>query len=139
MEGIPMIKKGIYVYLILAGLMFAPMTSECFADAASDFAQAQQIEKDGYTFQAKTAYQQIATNYPGSEYALKAQATLVLYIPAEKTTDIYAAIDKLTADFSTHALMPAALYGIAANYESASRYNIATHIYQKILNKYPWQ
>jgi len=42
-EVITMTKRALYVHLISFGLTILQMSGQCFADAASDFAQAKQI------------------------------------------------------------------------------------------------
>ena len=77
-------------------------------------------------------------NYPGTDYALKAQKNLaLLYILVGKDAQAQAAVDKLAADFSSNSNLPAALNDIASEYRWTKKYQQIKSVYQKIIQNCP--
>jgi TolA-binding protein len=116
----------------------------CLADAVSELAQANSHMKTLQYQQAAAEYKTITTNYPGSDYALKAQKNLaVTYIRMQKLVEPQDAIDKLQTDFAGYPDLPAALYDIAGWYKNIlhekrfRQYQKAKVIYQQIMANYP--
>jgi outer membrane protein assembly factor BamD (BamD/ComL family) len=134
------IKLNILVPSILIVFM---ISNQCLANAASELAQADSHMKNLQYQQAVAGYKAIVTNYPGSDYALKAQKNLaVTYIRMLKLVEPQDAIDKLQTDFAGNPDLPAALYDIAGWYKNQypkrfRQYQRAKAIYQQIMANYP--
>ena len=62
-----MYKRSILVSLALFCLVFLGLTGRCFADAASQFEQAETYRNNGNYLQSEEAYETIIQDYPGSE------------------------------------------------------------------------
>jgi TolA-binding protein len=131
-----MAKKSFFTILILSALVVSLGTGVCFADA---LAQLEKFETyKWYPPQAEQIYQEIARDYPGSDYALTAHKNLVIsYITAKRDNEAQQALDKLAADFAGHSGLPEALYEIAKRYEQSKEYEKAGQLYQQIVQKYP--
>ena len=68
-----MVKKILFISLALFALLFSEMVGVCFADAATQFKQAETYKKNKQYDQAEQIYQQILINFPDSNDALEAQ------------------------------------------------------------------
>ncbi|MHC4158416.1 MAG: tetratricopeptide repeat protein [Planctomycetota bacterium] len=135
------IKLNILVPFVLIVFM---ISNQCLADATSELAQADSHMKNLQYEQAAAEYKAIVTNYPGSDYALKAQKNLaVTYIRMQKLVETQDAIEKLQTDFAGDPGLPAALYDIAGWYKNIlhevrfRQYQKAKAIYQQIMASYP--
>ena len=97
----------------------------------------------GRYYQAKTIYQDVMTNYPGTGYALESRMDILWMgiLSSIELGNIAAAradVDKLTADFSGNPRLPEALYHIARRYSwAADKHEEAKSIYQNIITNYP--
>lgn len=81
-----MAKKILFVTLILAGLVFSG-AKMCFADAAELLEQAKTYANNGYWPTAKQIYRAIVTDYPATDYALRAEGELICMSTREKTNE----------------------------------------------------
>ena len=95
-----------------------------------------------YYQQARDVYNLVIEIAPDSSYTDKAKldvakVDILALIDTDREAEAEAAIEKLTADFSGHSYLPAALHGIARRYEELSRYEKARSIYQQIIQGYP--
>ncbi len=91
--------------------------------------------------QAKSVYQQIASQFPSSTHA--ARATLeaakmdvffLIYVGNYAAVD--AAINQFVSDFSSSSYFPRSFYGIAARYEKAAQYEKAKSLYLQIIQQH---
>jgi len=123
--------------LLLVFLLFATQ-GRCFADAAELFEQAGIFTDNGYRQQAEELYKRIVTDYPGTNYALKAQGELIgLSMPTKEGAQIQADIDGLIANYSGYADLPAVLCDIAASYGWSVEFERANGLYQQVIQQYP--
>jgi tetratricopeptide (TPR) repeat protein len=89
--------------------------------------------------EAKSIYETVVTDYPGTERALKAQKKLaIIYIDVDDDPNAQQAIDKLAQDFSGDPNLADALYEIAKRFEWVrGKYEQAEPIYQQIVQNFP--
>jgi len=89
--------------------------------------------------EAKSIYETVVTDYPGTERALKAQKKLaIIYIDLDDDPNAQQAIDQLSQDFSGDPNLADALYEIAKRYEWVrGKYQQAEPIYQQIVQNFP--
>jgi len=137
-----MFKKAFFVSIVLFALAFSGLVGRCFADAAGQLQQARDYKANGYFSQAEQIYKTVVTDYPGSDYALKAQKQLVFVkLQMQKKfpggAEPQSALDKLLTDFAGNAALPAAIYDIAAEYERLKKYPKAKELYQQVIQQYP--
>ncbi len=90
---------------------------------------------------ANKFYQQVIQYYPNSSYAQKSllgvSSTNVLsLILSHKYTESRKAVDELVSNFSGNIDLTETLYEVARRYEWANRYEDASCVYQKIVQKY---
>jgi tetratricopeptide (TPR) repeat protein len=129
------IKLNILVPFILIVFM---ISNQCLADAASDLAQANSHMRNLQYQQATAEYEAIIADYPGSDYALKAQKNLAItYILMQKLTEPQQVIDDMMTDFADDPNLPKAVYRIANRYATAGNYQRAKEVYQLVLSWFP--
>ena len=89
--------------------------------------------------EAESIYETVATDYPGTEHALKARKKLtIVYVDVGDDTGAQEALDKLAQEFSGNPNLADALYEIATRYEWVrGRYEEAQPIYQQIIQQFP--
>ena len=89
--------------------------------------------------EAKSIYETVVTDYPGTERALKAQKKLaIVYIDIGDDPNTQQAVDKLAQEFSGDPNLADALYEIAKRYEWVrGKYEQAEPIYQQIIQNFP--
>jgi len=132
-----MLKKILFISLTL-GLAFAGTTSKCFAGPSEQLEQAQNYQDKGYISQAETIYNQIVTDYPGTDYAFKAYKSLALsYIHTKQKNPSTQTINTLLTDYSAHADLPAALYDFACTCEKERAYDQAKSLYEELRRQFP--
>ena len=106
--------------------------------------------KAGKNDQARTIYNKILTDYPGTDRALQAQKKLV-FIDIEEGNDIaaLATLDKLIADFKYHRELPDAIFTIGKEYynkacqhesqgladEAKDRFKKAIVVWEKVITQ----
>jgi len=133
-----MSKTFILTSIILFGLVFFLLPAECFADAAELLEQAGIFTDNGYRQQAEELYKRIVTDYPGTDYALKAQGELIgLSMSTKEGAQIQADIDGLITNYSGYADLPAVLCDIAASYGWSVEFERANGLYQQVIQQYP--
>lgn len=138
-----MVKKVLFTSLILFCLAFSQFVSQCFADAPTLLKQAKLYSK-WYPERSEAICKTVVADYPGTDYALKAQKRLIhQYLWAKRDNEAQSILDKLPTDFSSHPDLPKTLYGIAREYERAGKirktaesYDAATRIYQQIMQQH---
>ncbi len=134
-----MFKKVLLVCSVLFCLIFFGLARECFAGAKAQLEQAKAHQKNGDCRQAEAAYKAIAKDYPGTGYALQAQKKLVMLYKHDQP-QAKAAFQKLVADFSTHELLPEAVYEIAQHYsetQSWEKFEMANQFHQYFVDNWP--
>ncbi len=89
--------------------------------------------------EARSIYETVVTDYPGTERALKAQKKLaIVYVDLDDDPNTQQAIDKLAWQFSGDPNLADALYEIANRYEWVrGKYEQAAPIYQQIIQNFP--
>jgi tetratricopeptide (TPR) repeat protein len=139
-----MLKKNLFVHLVLFTLVFSGLANKCLADAAAQLQQAAEYKDNGYYNQAEETYKKIVSENPGTDNALKAQKELVfLYLDkkynVQNTTEDQTAVSKLIADFAKNknTQLPAVLNKIADQYGKERKYERAKNLYQKIITDFP--
>ena len=90
---------------------------------------------------AKSIYQQIIQQHPGSSSADKAQLAtprinVLSRIELKDDIGAAAALDNLLTGFAGHSGLPELLYDIARRYERAKKYDKAKGLYQRIIRQY---
>jgi len=133
-----MVKKILLIFSVLFGLLFLVIPGECLADASAQLKQADAYKKNKQYEQAKAIYQQIITDYPGTDYACTAQKNLTLvYIAIKKWPQADAAFQQLVANYSSHKDIAQAVNNIAYRYRKLQKYEKANQLYQYVLNNWP--
>ncbi|MDH4240144.1 MAG: tetratricopeptide repeat protein [Phycisphaerae bacterium] len=89
--------------------------------------------------EAKSIYETVVTDYPGTEHALKAQKKLaIVYVDLDDDPNAQQAIDRLAQEFPGDPNLADALYEIAKRYEWVrGKYEQAGPIYQQIIQSFP--
>jgi TolA-binding protein len=110
-----------------------PGLAGAFLSIAEIYRKAKKYEE------AKSIYETVVTNYPGTERALKAQKKLaIVYIDVDDDPNAQQAIDRLSQDFSGDPNLADALYEIAKRFEWVrGKYEQAAPIYQQIVQSFP--
>lgn len=126
------------ITLVLLGLVFSQMTEKCFADAAAQLEQAESYEESGDYQQAELIYQNIITNYPGTDYALRARRDLTtLYIQWDRQSQAETAYEQFLAEFFDHNDIAEAIHGIADRYAQLEKYQKARELHQYVIENWP--
>jgi tetratricopeptide (TPR) repeat protein len=129
------IKSDILVPFVLMALM---ISSLCLADASSELDQANSHMRGLQYPQAVAEYQAIITNYPGSDYALKAHKNLAItYILMQKLAEPQQVIDEMMTGFAGNPGLPEAAYRVATRCALAGNYEMSNEIYQLVLSRFP--
>jgi len=98
-----MAKKLFIVSSVVLGLAIVAPTPEARADASAELEQAETLAKNGQYEQAEGIYQQILTDYGGTDFAFQAQRGLtILYIATDNQPQADAAFEQLIANYSNH-------------------------------------
>jgi len=133
-----MVRRLILLLSALLGLLFIGITGEDSADPSTQLEQAETYMKNGQYHQAEGIYQQILADFPGTDYAFKAQKNLVIvYITMDMQTEAETALQQLLANFSTHKDIAKAVHNIAYRYQRSDKYETANELYQYVLNNWP--
>lgn len=133
-----MVKRLILLSPVLIGLLFFGIAGEDSADPSAQLEQAQTYTNSGQYEQAEGIYQQIVTDYPGTEYAFKAQKNLpFLYIAMDQQPEAEAALQKLLTDFSEHQYLPHAVHKIAEQCCKLEKGDTVRQLYQNVLDNQP--
>jgi len=103
----------------------------CFANASEQLKQAETYKNVGNYEQAEHIYQQIVTDFPGTDEALEAQKKLTLiYIATDSQQQADAALEQLVTGFSEHRGISHAVWQIAKGYEQPNKYAKALELHQ---------
>jgi len=133
-----MVKKILLLSPVLLVLMFSTMPRVCFADAATQFKQAETYKKNKQYDQAEQIYQQILINFPDSNDALEAQKQLTLiYIATDRQAQAETAFGELTAGFSQHKDIAEAILRVGRAYTKAKKFNKAEEAHQYNVGHFP--
>lgn len=136
LEVIKMLRRMSLLLFALCLVFLA--TVDCFADVATDYQQVETHVKNGLFNQAEPLCKSIIQNNPGSDYALRAQSKLVaVYVMTQRMTQADAEVDKLIADFGSHAELPGILYGVILRYKKAREHQRANNLSQRICQYFP--
>ncbi len=160
-----MFKKVLSVFLILVGSSLSVIAGEYFAgeyfENAADalvqlekaeaafketiaslpeFEQAETYEKQGNHRGAEDIYKTIVKDYAGSDQSLEAQKKLImLHTSREELQEAKAAFDELVKSFSGHKLIPGTVYRIAEHATRQDEHEMASQLYQYIVDNWPNQ
>jgi len=133
-----MVKKILFISLVLFGLLLSTVPRECFADALAQLQQADAYMKDKNYEQAEAIYQQIVTDFPDSNDALEAQKQLtILYIKQDNQPQADAALQKLLTNFSERNGIAEAVNKVADHYRWSRQYEEARRLYQDVVDNWP--
>lgn len=133
-----MVKKILLLSPVLFGLLLLQLTGESSQDAPAQLEQAETYQRQGQYEQAEEIYQQIVTDYPGTEYAFQAQKNItILYVAWDKQPQAEAALQKLVADFSEHKGIATAVTQVADTYRKLEKHLKACEIYQYVVDSWP--
>lgn len=136
-----MLKKVLFVsvvFLFLAIVVFLGMAEQPLVDATAQLEQAEACMENRDYEQAEAIYKTIVTDYPGIDYALKAQEGLVmLYIIWGKQPQAEATFEELLVDFSGHPNIAKAVYEIADEYFESEKFEKAREFFQYVLDNWP--
>jgi len=128
---IAMTTKTLLISSVLSGFLFFMAAGQCFADASEQLKQADDYKQNKQYEQAEAIYQQIVTDFPGTDDALKAQKELtLLYIITDSQQQADAAFEQLVTDFSEHTGISQAVWQIAKGYEQPKKYDKALELHQ---------
>lgn len=134
-----MIKRVIFVALVLFGFVLSETTEVCLADAPDQLKnQARELMKARDYDEAEVIYKDIIEDYPGTEYDFLARKNLVvIYIKLGRYSEAEEVLEGLIEGFSEHSDLPHALYRIAKRYASSGNYEKAKSIFELIKQRYP--
>ena len=133
-----MLKRPFLLTVVLLGGLCFCMSGVVFADAEALFEQAKTYTGSGYRQQAGQIYKSIAADYPGTDYALKAQSELIILDIVEKQdAEIQDAIDSLAASYSNNPQLPDVLCNIAMGFGWAGKLQHAKNLYQQVIQRWP--
>jgi len=128
-----MSKKDFLLSSVLYVLLFFGLTGEVLGDAAAQFEQAKNYEKNKQYEQAEAMYRAIVTNHPGTDEAFQAEKNLaVLYIKTGKYPAARQEVDTLLTDFADHPELPGEVYKIGDHYWDIGRYEDVKELYEYI-------
>jgi len=124
--------------LFLFALFVLAASGVVFANATSDFIQAQLYEQAGQYEQAEAAYKAVVTNYPDAEEAFEAQKSLALmHLNLGNSPNADSAIDKLLNNYSQNTGLAEAIKDLANACYSTGRCQKALQLYQQGLDSFP--
>jgi len=133
-----MLKRPFSLTVVLLGGLCFWMSGVVFADAPALLEQAKTYTGSGYRQQAEQIYKSIAADYPGTDYALKAQSELIILGIVEKTdSEIQDAIDSLAASYSNNPALPDTLCDVAMGFGWAGTLQHAKNLYQQVIQQWP--
>jgi tetratricopeptide (TPR) repeat protein len=101
------------------------------ADPSGQLEQAEQLLKKGQYEQAEAIYQEVAADYPGTDYAFQAQKGLaIVYVRWDKPAEAEAAFEQLRANYPSHPDFCGAVCVIGDNYRWKGMDQKARQMYQ---------
>jgi len=111
--------------------------SQAFGDVTAQLEQAGAYQEEGQYEEAEQIYQDIITQYPGTDGALAAQTQLtILYIDWNKPADADAALQELVETYSEHAGAAKVVCEIADRYLDTNPAK-ALELYQYTMENWP--
>ena len=123
--------KTFLISTVLFGVLLLVAAGLYFAGTSELLEQAQTYKQEGNYEQAEAIYQQIVSNYPGTDDALEAQKQLALiYIATDRQQQADAAFGQLVTDFYEHPGISQAVWQIAKEYEQIKKYDKALEFHQ---------
>jgi len=126
-----MATKTLLISSVLCGFFLSMAAGLCFANASEQLKQAETYKNVGNYEQAEHIYQQIVTDFPGTDEALEAQKKLTLiYIATDSQQQADAALEQLVTGFSEHRGISHAVWQIAKGYEQPNKYAKALELHQ---------
>ena len=134
---IPFAILGLIFYSVKV-LVPAQANVESFPEElAAQFEQAETYQEEGQYGEAEQIYQDIITQYPGTDGALAAQRQLtILYINWNKPAEADAALEELTSSFSEHPGIVRSVCEIADRYLDTNPAK-ALELYQYTMENWP--
>jgi tetratricopeptide (TPR) repeat protein len=137
-EAKVMVKKVILLSSALFGLLFLGLPGEDLSDASTQLEQAETCMKEGQYQQAEEIYQQIITDYPGTDYEFQAQKNLViLYVTWDKQPRAEAALQELIDNFYEYEGIATVVTHIANTYRKLEQHQGACEIYHYVVDNWP--
>jgi TolA-binding protein len=116
---------------LLCLVLLCPLGSLCFADVVAQLKEGETLTEAGQYRQAEQMYQQVAADYPGTDYAFAAQKGLaIVYVRWNKPAEAEAAFEQLRANYSSHADFSGAVCVIGDNYRWKGMDEKARQMYQ---------
>ena len=113
-------------------------TSLAFAGGPAQLEQAETLFKKGQYEQAEAIYQQIVSQYPGTDDAFAAQKQLTfLYIAWHRYPQAEAAYNQLLANFLGHKDIAQAVHDIAYRYRCVNKHEKANELDQYAVATWP--
>jgi len=123
--------KTFLISTVLFGVLLLVAAGLYFAGTSELLEQAQIYKQEGNYEQAEAIYQQIVSNYPGTDDALEAQKQLTLmYIATDRQQQADAALGQLVTGFYEHTGISQAVWQIAKEYEESKKYDKALELHQ---------
>jgi len=91
---------------------------------------------------AKSVYQQVVQQYPGSPFAGKSRINIQSMeiwslIKSGQVEQARTQFGKMVQDFSGDSYLPEAMFGTAKKFRQANQYEDAVNIYKQMIQKYP--
>ena len=129
-KKIPSIPSITLIVLITASM--------CLAGVPDRFEQAESYEKQGQYEQAEQIYQQIVTDNPGTDDALKAQKNLVIvYINTNQEQSAVAEFEQLVNQFSSQEGITEAIFDIAKHCQTKGKEQDCYEFYAYNVDNFP--
>ncbi|NIT58704.1 MAG: tetratricopeptide repeat protein [Aliifodinibius sp.] len=133
-----MIEKLFTLLPVLFCILCLEMTGKAWAGPVEQLEQAEAYQEQGQYTQAEQIYQQILTDYPGTDHAFQAQKNLtILYVTWDKQSNAEAALQQLLTDFSEHEAIAIAVTHVADTYRNLQKHQNACEIYNYVVNNWP--
>jgi tetratricopeptide (TPR) repeat protein len=133
-----MVKQNV-IYLFITSVIVALsiVHSVALADVQSDLRQAEIYDKSGQDSEAVAAYTKIISDYPASEWAVKAQRGLAtMYIIRGNYVKAKEAVDKLTVEFTGSPSVDEAIYRMGDMYRMMGKHQEAKELYRRVADEY---
>ena len=126
------------IFIPLAILLVFVAVSRCLADVLAQFEQAQTYEEQRQYGQAEQIYQQIVTDHPGTDDALKAQKNLaILYVGWDRQPEAETALLELLGNFSQHEAIATVVTHVADTYRKFAKHASAGELYKYVIANWP--
>ncbi len=133
-----MVKKVILLSSVLFGLLFLGIAEEDMLDETEQLEQAQTHLKNGQYRQAEEIYQQILTDYPGTDLAFKAQKYLVIvYVAMDRQPKAKTALTQLLTEFSAQERLPHSVHEIVERCCQSGKGEAVRQVHQDLLDAQP--